>query len=109
MLIFIEANGTLTRLDLGENNLTSATINEISKALNANRTLRELILRDNDLGVPGGNMLSTMLRHNHTLTAINLNGCNLCSLGGKVSYAIISLTTFADMCFIFVTGILTRC
>ena len=68
----LEANTTLTNLDLQGNNIGPAGAESLATALKTNTTLTNLDLSDNNLGPVGAESLATALKTNTTLTNLNL-------------------------------------
>ena len=63
----LEANTTLTNLDLQGNNIGPAGAESLATALKTNRTLTNLDLFGNNIGPTGAESLATALKTNTTL------------------------------------------
>ena len=82
----LEANTTLTNLDLHGNNIGATGAESLSTALKTNTTLTHLDLSGNNIGPGGAESLATALKTNTTLTHLDLQGNNI-GAGGAVSLA----------------------
>ena len=71
----LEANTTLTNLDLQGNNIGPAGAESLATALKTNTTLTNLDLQGNNIGPAGAESLATALKTNTTLTNLDLS-CN---------------------------------
>ncbi|CAH3184204.1 unnamed protein product, partial [Porites lobata] len=69
----LEANTTLTNLNLSLNNIGSAGAESLATALKTNTNLTKLNLRSNNIGPAGGESLATGLKTNTTLKNLNLS------------------------------------
>ena len=69
----LEANTTLTNLNLSLNNIGSAGDESLATALKTNTNLTKLNLRSNNIGPAGGESLATELKTNTTLKNLNLS------------------------------------
>ena len=82
----LDANTTLTNLDLQGNNIGPTGAESLSTALKTNTTLTHLDLSSNNIGPGGAVSLATALKTNTTLTHLDLQGNNI-GPGGAVSLA----------------------
>ena len=79
----LEANTTLTNLNLFNNNLGPAGAESLATALETNKTLTNLYLAGNNLGPAGAESFATVLKKNITLTHLNLSSNNLGPAGAE--------------------------
>ena len=79
----LEANTTLTNLNLFNNNLGPAGAESLATALKTNTTLTNLNLSLNNIGPAGAESLATALKTNKTLTDLYLAGNNLGPAGAE--------------------------
>ena len=70
----LEANTTLTNLDLQGNNIGPAGAVSLATALKTNTTLTNLDLSYNNIGSAGAESLATALKTNTTLTNLDVGG-----------------------------------
>ena len=82
----LEANTTLTNLDLQGNNIGPAGAESLATALKTNTTLTNLDFSGNNLGPAGAESLATALKTNTALTNLNLSR-NFLYLDGAESLA----------------------
>ena len=82
----LEANTTLTNLDLQGNNIGPTGAESLATALKTNTTLTHLDLSGNNIAPGGAVSLATALKTNTTLTNLDLQGNNI-GPGGAVSLA----------------------
>ena len=83
----LEANTTLTNLDLQGNNIGPAGAESLATALKTNTTLTNLELSGNNLGPAGAESLATALKTNTTLTNLRLSYDNNIGPAGAESLA----------------------
>ena len=94
----LEANTTLTNLDLQGNNIGPAGAESLATALKTNRTLTNLNLRGNDVDPAGAEALATALKTNTTLTKLNLRGNNIDPAGAEsLATALKTNTTLTNL------------
>ena len=79
----LEANTTLTNLDLQGNNIGPAGAESLATALKTNTTLTNLDLSYNNIGSAGAESLATALKTNTTLTNLNLSLNNIGPAGAE--------------------------
>ena len=68
----LEANTTLTQLDLGRNSIGDEGATQVARALKANSTLTQLHLAENGIGAGGAMQVARALEANTTLMQLNL-------------------------------------
>ena len=73
----LEANTTLTNLDLADNSIGPAGAESLATALKTNTTLTNLDLQGNNIGPAGAESLATALKTNTTLTNLDLSSNNI--------------------------------
>ena len=94
----VEANTTLTNLNLSINNLGPTSAESLAPALKTNTTLIKLNLSINNLGPAGAESLATVLKTNKTLTKLNLSINNLGPGGAKsLATTLTTNTTLTDL------------
>ena len=79
----LEANTTLTNLNLFNNNLGPAGAESLATALKTNKTLTDLYLAGNNLGPAGAESFARALKTNTTLRNLNLSSNNLGPAGAE--------------------------
>ena len=79
----LEANTTLTNLDLQGNNIGPAGAESLATALKTNTTLTNLFLSHNNIGPAGAESVATVLKTNTTLTNLDLSHNNLGPAGAE--------------------------
>ena len=80
----LEANTTLTNLNLFNNNLGPAGAESLATALKTNKTLTDLYLAGNNLGPAGAESFARALKTNTTLRNLNLSSNNLGPAGAEL-------------------------
>ena len=80
----LEANTTLTSLNLFNNNLGPAGAESLATALKTNKTLTDLYLAGNNLGPAGAESFARALKTNTTLRNLNLSSNNLGPAGAEL-------------------------
>ena len=80
----LEANTTLTNLNLFNNNLGPAGAESLATALKTNKTLTDLYLAGNNLGPAGAESFVRALKTNTTLRNLNLSSNNLGPAGAEL-------------------------
>ena len=80
----LEANTTLTNLNLFNNNLGPAGAESLATALKTNKTLTDLYLAGNNLGPAGAESFARALKTNTTLRNLNLSSKNLGPAGAEL-------------------------
>ncbi|KAL0225911.1 hypothetical protein P9112_013235 [Eukaryota sp. TZLM1-RC] len=79
----LESNSTLTGLHLGGNNITDEGASALALALENNSTLTELHLWSNNITSEGASALARALESNSTLTTLHLRYNNITSEGAS--------------------------
>ncbi|CAH3152027.1 unnamed protein product [Porites evermanni] len=79
----LKTNTTLTNLDLSQNNVGPAGADSLATALKTNTTLTNLDLSQNNVGPAGAESLATALKTNTTLTNLNLSRNNVGPAGAE--------------------------
>ena len=94
----LEANTTLTNLNLSINNVCPARAESLATGLKTNTTLTNLNLSKTHLGPAGAKSLATALKTNKTLTNLNLSENNLGPAGAEsLAKALKSNTTLTNV------------
>ena len=94
----LEANTTLTNLDLQGNNIGPAGAESLATALKTNTTLTNLDLLGSNIGSAGAESLAKALKTNATLTNLNLTGNNIDSAGAEsLARALKTNTTLTNL------------
>ncbi|KAL0225920.1 hypothetical protein P9112_013244 [Eukaryota sp. TZLM1-RC] len=94
----LESNSTLTELDLWSNNITSEGASALARALESNCTLTELNLGDNDITDEGASALARALESNSTLTELNLGDNDITDEGASaLARALESNSTLTEL------------
>ncbi|KAL0226110.1 hypothetical protein P9112_013434 [Eukaryota sp. TZLM1-RC] len=79
----LESNSTLTKLNLGDNKITSEGASALARALESNSTMTELNLGNNNITSEGASALARALESNSTLTTLYLQYNNFPSEGAS--------------------------
>ena len=94
----LEANTTLTHLNLQRNNICTAGAESLATALKTNTTLTNLDLYSNNLGPAGAESLATALKTNTTLTNLDLSVNNIGPAGAEsLATALKTNTTLTNL------------
>ncbi|KAM7433100.1 hypothetical protein ABFA07_016615 [Porites harrisoni] len=94
----LEANTTLTNLNLFGNNIGPAGAESLATALKTNTTLTNLYLSVNDIGPAGAESLATALKTNTTLKTLYLHGSNIGPAGAEsLATALKTNTTLTNL------------
>ena len=97
----LEANTTMTNLDLSLNNVGPAGAESLATALKTNTTLTNLDLSHNKVGPAGAESLATELKTNKTLTNLDLSQNNLGPAGAEsLATALKTNTTLTNLVLI---------
>jgi Ran GTPase-activating protein (RanGAP) involved in mRNA processing and transport len=100
----LHVNGTLTKLDLSQNHLTTTQasgnhsgVHALADALRVNTALTSLELRRCSLGPEGATTLAEALKANSALRHLDLSANRICGvLDGRGTYAMEGLAALAD-------------
>ena len=94
----LKTNTTLTNLYLTFNIIGSAGAESLATALKTNKTLRNLSLYDNNIGPAGAESLATALKTNTTLTILDLSVNNIGPAGAEsLATALKTNTTLTNL------------
>ncbi|KAL0225974.1 hypothetical protein P9112_013298 [Eukaryota sp. TZLM1-RC] len=94
----LENNSTLTRLNLYKNNITDEGASALARALESNSTLTGLYLRSNNITFKGVSALAHALESNSSLTTLYLQSNNITDEGASaLARALESNSTLTEL------------
>ena len=98
---YVTVSGSLTSLDLGENNIGPDGGAAVAKALKVNDSLTSLDLHNNTIGTKGGEAIAKALAVNGSLASLDVRNCDITGVGAQQLAAVVlgsqTLHTFCQI------------